>query len=211
MDAATLQAKVYSGYNKAALRIGKVAAVFHPADPLTPITTSTVSVNAAFTQDFNFSKPNKYGNACWWCVADGSRFAVGDYLRNADGTWFVAGKQHLLPILVVECNTTISVFRVTHDTANGAIGYGGDVAANETTLMAGWPASVLQGTKGEKNPADLPQDERQSRWIILLPYYPGIVINADDIVTDNLNRRYIISGPELTDLGWRLTASLQGA
>lgn len=215
MDATTLQAKVYSGYGKAALRIGKPSQVFHPIDPLAPLFQSQVSVDAAFTQDMQFSKPNKYGQATWWCLADAAHFSAGDYLQNEDGIWFIAAKQHLLPILAVGCNRTISVKRVTQDGSFGAKGYGGTTPEKEIPIMQGWPASVLQGTKGEKNPAALPQDERIPWWSILLPHFKDfateIIIKVSDIITDDLGRRYVVSSPELTDLGWRITASLQGA
>ena len=92
------------------------------------------------------------------------------------------------------------------DNAVGQIGYGGDTPQTEALLMQNWPASVLQGTKGEQNDAKLPGDVRTPWWAILMPDYNGILLRTSDILKDELGRRYIISSAELTDMGWRLTA-----
>lgn len=214
MDGYTVQAKINAKMEYAAAKIGKPCQVFHPTDPLAPMFQSQLTVNAQFTGNYNYNRPNEYGDPTWMVIADGSLFQCGDYLQNDEGIWFVAAKQHLLPILAVSCNRTVSVLRVGQDQAFGAIGYGGSTPATQTTIMQGWPASVLQGTKGEKNPAALPQDERMAWWSILLPHYKDfgtdIIIKTSDIIVDDLGRKYSVSSPELTDMGWRLTASLQG-
>jgi hypothetical protein len=112
-----------------------------------------------------------------------------------------------LPILVVECNRTVNITRPQVQTAYGAVSdYEGTTAANETPLMSGWPASVLQGTKGEKGGVALPGDVRDAWCAVLLPEAPGVILRAGDLIADELGRRYIVSSAELTDLGWRITA-----
>jgi len=156
----------------------------------------------------SYSKPNKYGKATWYCLADGSLLAVGDYLVQPDGSvFFIAGLQDLLPIFVVGCNRTVDVLRPQQLSGVGAVGYGGNTAATETSLVTQFAASILQGTKGEKSPVDLPGDVRIPWWAILLPVLPGgVALRTGDIINDDLARRYIISSAELTDLGWRITA-----
>lgn len=210
MDAATLQNRIYKGYAKAALRIGYVTDQYRPSsanDPLA-IGNKLASFNASFNaEDMKYGKPNKYGNPVWYGLFDGSLTQVGDYLTNShDGTYFIAAQQTNLPILVVQCNRTINVRRPQQQTGIGAVGYGGDTTANETSLMQSWPASVLQGSKGEKSETNLPGDVKNAWWSILLPHYSGVTLRADDIITDDLAHRYVISSAELTDLGWRLTA-----
>lgn len=214
MNGAILQDRIYAGYGKAAQRIGQDADLYRPQDPLdpmNPVIGPLATLPAAFNQDDKFSKPNSYGKAVWRGLFDGKQTQVGDYLVTTAGTYFIASMQHLLPIQCVECNRTINVMRPTQPAGVGAVGYGGAVEEDETPLMQGWPASILQGTKGEKNPALLPGDERLPWWIILFPAWPGVNICTSDVITDDLGRRYIVSSPELTDLGWRIVASLQGA
>lgn len=210
MDAATLQSRIYSGYAKAASRVGFSADQYRPTSASNPIAAGNKlrSLPASFNaEDMAYGKPNKYGKATWYGLFDGSLTQVGDYLVNTqDGTFFIAAQQTALPILLVNCNRTINVLRPQQQTGVGAVGYGGNTDATETALMTAWPASVLQGTKGEKGDVSLPGDVRNPWWAILLPHYAGVTLRSADIVTDDLARRYVISSAELTDLGWRLTA-----
>lgn len=209
MDGATINAKVYAGYAKAAKIIGTNYQHYRPTGANNPIGAGNrladlpVSLNA---EDPRYARPNVYGKPTWYAVADGAQLAVGDYIIGLEGTLFVAALQPLLPIFMVDCNRTVSVIRPQQQTGVGAVGYGGNTAANETVLMSGWPTSALQGAKGEKGGVSLPGDVRNPWWAILLPQFAGIVLRSDDIITDDLGRRYIISSAELTDLGWRLTA-----
>ncbi|MBR8182096.1 hypothetical protein KDW54_06745 [Burkholderia ambifaria] len=208
MDAAKLQSKVWAGYAKAAKRIGPAFNLYRPISATNPLSNGPIAtLNASFNaEDMSYGRPNKYGKPTWFCLVDGSRVLVGDYLINSDQTFFIAAMQPILPILAVDCNRTLNVLRPQQQSGIGAVGYGGDTDSNETPLMTGWPASVLQGTKGEKNEVNLPGDVRNPWWQILMPAYPGIVLRTADIVTDDIDRRYIVSSAELTDLGWRLTA-----
>lgn len=207
MDAATLQQRLYKGYAKAAQYIGPLYNVFRPSDPLSPFSGGPVAtLNASFNaMDMSYGKPNLYGKPLWYALVDGTQTMVGDYLINDSQTFFIAAMQPILPILAVDCNRTISVLRPQQQDGVGAVGYGGDTDANETPLMTGWPASVLQGTKGEKGEVNLPGDVRNPWWAMLMPAFPGVVLQSADIVTDDIGRRYIISSAELTDLGWRCT------
>lgn len=209
MDAIKIQQKIYAGYGKAAKRIGPSYDLYRPSSAANPlalvnkIATLPASFNA---EDMTYSRPNKYGKPTWFCLVDGNQTKVGDYLVNADKTYFIAAMQQTLPILAVECNRTINVFRPQQQTANGLNPYGGTIDSNQTELMTAWPASILQGSKGDKEGAALPGDVRLPWWVILLPAASGTMLLTADIVTDDINRRYIISSAELTDLGWRMTA-----
>lgn len=208
MDGAKIQQKVYRGYAISATKIGTAFNQYRPVTPVDPfaagpIATLLASFNA---QDMKYSKPNPYAKPLWYALVDGTQTAVGDYLVSNHQTFFIAAMQPLLPILAVECNRTINLLRPQQLTGTGTVGYGGDTVANETVLMTGWPASVLQGTKGEKGETDLPGDVRNPWWAVLLPYSAGITLRTGDVIADDLNRRYIISSAELTDLGWRLTS-----
>lgn len=210
MDAATLQSKIYAGYAKAAAKIGYTTDVFRPVTAANPTAVGNKinSIPASFNpEDASYGKPNKYGHPTWFGLFDGRLTKVGDYLINPyDGTFFVAAQQIQLPILLVQCNRTLNVIRPQQQAGVGALGYGGDTAANESTIMTAWPASVLQGPKGEKSEVGLPGDVKQPWWAILMPAWAGVTIRGGDIITDDLQRRYVISSAELTDLGWRMTA-----
>jgi hypothetical protein len=71
--------------------------------------------------------------------------------------------------------------------------------------VQGRPCSILAGTKGEKSEANLPGDARTPWWTILMPI-AGADIHLDDVIEDDLNRRYIASSVEQGPLGYRITA-----
>lgn len=212
MDGSRIQALIYKGYGKSAQYIGLPFAQYRPSGPLDPVSGSPLNpaLLASFNaEDMKYGKPNKYGKPTWYCLADGAQLQVFDYLTGPDKVYYIAAMQPLLPILAVECNTTISVHRPQLQTEVGGVtDYEGTTAANEIILMTNFPASVLQGSKGEKGEVVLPGDVRNAWWIVMFPY-AGVMLRSGDIIYDAVGRRYIISSAELTDLGFRLTA-IQG-
>jgi hypothetical protein len=207
MDFAKLQRKIYVGYGKAAQRIGPPNTIYRATGAFTPMGSNIITLPVSYNaEDMKYGRPNKYGKPTWFGLFDGTLAHVGDYLVGQQGTFFIAEMQLTLPILVVECNRTINFLRSPASNDVGALGYNGTTTQNEVPLMTGWPASVLQGTKGEKGDAVLPGDARSPWWSILVPYCAGVVLRTSDIGTDDLNRRYTVSSAELTDAGWRITA-----
>jgi hypothetical protein len=208
MDGNRIQALVYKGYAISAGKIGLPYAQYRPVSAdltnWSPIATLLASFNA---EDMKYSKPNKYAKPTWYVLIDGSQTQVGDYLIGPGGTFFIAAQQAILPILAVGCNRVLSFARPQAQAQVGAVtNYEGNTTALQTPLAAGWPASVLQGTKGEKNEVNLPGDVRNPWWAILLPAIPGVTLRTTDLIEDDLGRRYILSSVELTDLGYRCTA-----
>ena len=208
MDAATLQIRIYKGYAKAALRIGYLTDQYRPTSAINPLAVSNKlrTLNVSFNaEDMKYGRPNKYGKPTWYGVYDGTLSQVGDYLISAkDCKFFVAAQQQALPILLIECNRLINLLRPQQISGVGAVGYGGDVDVNESVLMTAWPASVLIGGRGDKNEVNLPGDTRNGGFLVLLPYFTGVIIRTDDIITDDQKRRFIVQTAELSDLGWRL-------
>ena len=77
-------------------------------------------------------------------------------------------------------------------------------------VLGSWPASVLLKGKKEKNPTGLGSDVPQTEMEILLPYAIGVspIIEPADLLTLSTGVRYAIDNVELTDLGYRLRASM---
>ena len=206
MDGLKLVDKVYTGYAKAALRIGfdydvyRASSASNPTDSGNKITTLKVSLN----QKGDYKQPNTYGKAIWWSYHDGRETVVGDYLVGRMGTFFIASQQDLLPIQCVECNRIVTIARPAQQEGVGALDYQGYTPDDTDTIMTAWPCSILQGR--EKDQSMLPMDTKLPAWIILMPTTMGISLRTSDIITDDLGHRYGIGSAELTDLGWRLTA-----
>lgn len=208
MDGTKLQTKIYKGYGQAAKRIGFDYQQFRATSASNPLTSTALqTLPASFTTNFNYSAPNKYGQATWLGLFDARTFQPGDFLVGRQGTFFIAAMQDTLPIYCVQTNRVVSVLRVSQDAPVGLGSWAGDKrATTEVTIMQGWPASIIQGTKGETNEAKLPGDVKTPWWAILMPAWSGVELRTSDIIRDDLDRKYVISSAELTDMGWRITA-----
>jgi hypothetical protein len=209
----TIQKQVWKGYALAGGILGTAVTQYRPSGPLDPLSPGnivSITLKASFDPDtYKYGKSGLYGKPIWYALVDGSQIETGDYLRTPAGdTYFVAALQHLLPIACVRCDRTIWVRRPFSADGVGALSYGGDEAGQETAIMSGWPASVLQGTKGGQGEVKLPGDERMPWYVVLLPAVPEVQIKSFDVLADDLGRRYKVSSAELTGLGWRLTAAL---
>jgi hypothetical protein len=186
---ARIQSKINKGNGIAAKYLGAPFTQYRPTDPLDPLGNPIGSLISDFDADpaFSHRAPGKYDNAIFYGLFDATYVRRGDYLVGPNReTYFVAGIEPNKPIMCVKCNRSAGFMRPNPNPAGDQF-YGGDLRGAETTILAGWPISQLQGTKGERGQANLPGDVRMS---------------------DDIGRFWTISSAELTDLGWRLTAVL---
>lgn len=218
MDGPTIQARVYAGYAKAALRIGLPYDQYRPVNVAAPLGNKVATILAAFdsTPNYEFKKPNLYGDPTWYALINDATVATGDYLLGNDGVFFIAGKQFLLPVQAVECNRSVVLIRAASGaTPTGTQGYGGNCVAEgsavlgtlnlDGTVATGWPCSILFGGR-QGRPTELPMAVGNAGWQILLPASMPLVINASDVFIDDLGRRYVVDGAEHSDLGWRINS-----
>jgi len=214
MDAARLQTKVYSGYSKAAQRIGYAFTVYRPNGAGNPIVSGNIvnaGINASFTPrstGFNFEITSDYKQPLFHGLFDATNINVGDYLTlTGHGTYFVISKQDIAPILCVSCNNTVTVSRAPCVGGTGAqSGYSGATIGTESPIMTLFPASVIFDARGRNSGAGLPMDEVNPYFNVLLPHIAGVDVRTSDIVTDQDNRRYIVASAEHSPLGWRIMA-----
>ncbi len=213
MDGATLQAKVYAGYARAALRVGLPYDLYRPTGPNNPTGGAKLAtLSAAFTvhgqANFQFGAPSDYQKPLFHALLDGTQVQIGDYLvseTNVQGAFFIASKDAGVPILAVQCNRVLTAWTPGPALAIGANGYSGTNQGNETAIMIAWPASVLLGARGVRE-QKLPEDAGYGSWRILMPAWAGVTLRPGTILTDDLGNRMIIQSAELQDLGWRIDA-----
>ena len=192
---------------------------FRPSDPENPLAAPLRSINAWITRDptlmeskpFDRAKPDEV-----YAGLDPALTQPGDYLvgsvtlGGAVQTFFIATQDVPAPIRLVRCDRVLTFERAPITQSFGANSYGGQTIADRTTILTGWPAGFVQGTKGEA-PAPstkLPGDARLPWWTAMLPATPGVTLNMGDHATDDLGRDFTISSAELTTFGWRLTLML---
>jgi hypothetical protein len=225
MDAARINAKIYAGRGKAALRLGYSFDVFRPVIASDPFTTKVLTLKAAFNAgDNSYLKPNLYGKPVWFGDFDASQTQPGDYLVKSGSSqiYFIAAQQSLLPIACVGCDRSVRISSPSSlsGTGGGFVGYSGqcEAAGDMVDLLGassansggfvGWPCSITLGPRGTELRQALPSGvARQTGWQILLPPSVPISLGAGSHVFDDLGRSYVIAGAELSDLGWRIQAT----
>ena len=213
MEQSHLQDRISWGLNRTARHIGQKTDAYRPkgnGNPLSP-TNRFLQLQAAFSaSDGKFSRPNGYGNALWQGYFDSAYTQPGDYLVQDGNIWFIAAQQKLLPVLCVQTNRTASFVRPAATSTIGLNPYGGMALQASTKLITDIPVSILGISSAGKPSAALPDDSVTGWWTVLLPAIAPspaspIILRPADLIKDDLGRIAIITGSELTDLGWRLS------
>lgn len=211
MDGRKLQDRLYLGSGLSARHIGQSTDAFRPNGSSKPLDSQNrfLRLPASFVSlTGNDRRTNVYGQALWHGIFDASYTQPSDYLVQASGIFFVASQAPLLPVLCVKTNRNISIVRPNMQTNIASNGYGGYTLGSSAILMEGWPASVLGENRSSASTPNLPTDQPVPSWNILLPVIDNVILAPGDLITDDLDRTAVITGSELTDLGWRINAKL---
>jgi hypothetical protein len=211
MNGRKLQDRLYRGLGLSARHVGLSADAFRPSGPLQPLAAQNrfLRLPATFTSSRGqYGRTNEFGNALWYGIFDASYTRPGDYLVTGGATYFVASQAPLLPVLCARTNRILSISQPNIQVSVARNPYGGYTSGGSTILMAGWPASIFGEGRSSHSITGLPADQGAPNWNVLLPSPRGIVLSPGDIITDDLGRTAVISGSELTDLGWRITAKM---
>jgi hypothetical protein len=214
MDGRKLQDRVNFGLGRSARYIGQWADAFRPSGPSDPLDKQNryLRLPAAFLPaSGGDSRTNSYGEPLWRGVFDAGYTRAGDYVVLGSQVFFVVSQQPLLPVLCVIANCTISFARPNSQAGAAVNSYGGYTSSGSTVLMERWPASVLADTRAGAATAGLPINLGAPYLSILVPSVAGINLSPGDLVTDDLGRTAVITGSELTSLGWRVNAKLATA
>lgn len=211
MDGMRLNSLIYKGRGKAADHIGAPCKVYRPVTAAAPFTNLVGQLNAAFNSgDSNYLHANEYNDPIWYADYDGRQTLPGDYMvRNFDqNVWFVGAQQQLLPIMVIECNAWIRIMRMAPSGSFGAEGYSGIIQPSPVlgTPDSMWPCSIMIGGRSLAS-IGLPASVKEGGWRVLLPPGLPLIIEAGDLMQDNLGRTFAVESAEFSDLGWRLVCN----
>ena len=214
MRAHKLNSLINKGRGKAALKIGLDYKIYRPSGAVDPMTAQVATIRAAFNnQDNAYKRPNMPNSPFWNGDFDGRITQVGDYLvarcPPAD-IKFILSQQSLLPIVCVDCNTSI---RITRSAGHGSVGagaYGGVCADNSVYVVGGgsgagsyWPCSLLL-SGGKDGKSELPGGTVNAGYRVMLPASIPVDIHTADTLTDDRGNRYTVQAAEKQDSGWRL-------
>jgi len=193
--------------------LGSPYAQYRPSGASNPIQAGNLlgNIPAWITADArgNGDRPFAPAKPTAYAMVDPALTQVGDYLIGPLGTFFIASQDVPMPIQAVRCNYTITVARPGSGAPSTGYYYGGVISVDVSPILTAWPASVIQGTKGEGGEIKLPGDTRLAWVAILMPSVGGVEILPGDWITDSEGTpmQYTVSSRELTPLGWRLSAS----
>lgn len=213
MKAERLQDRVARALGQAAHRIGEEYTVFRPRGAISPLDPENrlLRLNVALHgEDKDWHRSARFGQPLWFAVHDTAYTQPGDYLRGAQGIFFIAAQPPLLSTVCVRTNRVLRVSRAEGARLAGHNGYGGVTPRAEHVLLEGWPASVLMASAGARAGGTLPGEPGPASWTILLPLLTGceaVALQPDDRITDDTGTTAIITAVEGSDLGWRLTAA----
>lgn len=222
MNQSQIVNKIYYGYKQAAKRLGAEVTIYRSANAINPISPANMpdpaTVLASFPVDMSYSKFQKYGAAVYTGIFDARVTHPQDFLVEQDGTtYFIGSQEPIAPILIVICNSIITVKRPYGSTSGGVQPYSGRTAETDVTLYENVPGSVLlKTTKGVSNNVGLPTDTRQPLYTCLIPFLGNVQLLTGDIATiewisGDIPTNLVVWQVELTNLGYRLQLEELGA
>lgn len=203
-NATDLSALISKGFGRAAQRTGSEYLVFRPNGAINPLSnrnrigTILVTFPGEALTDL---KVSEYREALF----ETKCIKVGDYLKGAEGVFFVCGLPQYAQPLCALTNRLVSLARPVRP-ALGA--YAGGYSFGLTGMASAWPARVL--ALGNHSASVMPGESRLAVWSIELPALPFSPC-ASDVIKDDLGRSFVISSADETRAGWMLVAKQIGS
>lgn len=201
--------RVSRGLGAAARALGLPTHAFRPRGAALPLAAANryLRLPAVFHRDAGFRQPGAHGRPYWQGIFDSAYTKPGDYLVQGEDVYFIAAQAPLHPVLCVKVNRVLGFARNAAAAGVGMNPYSGAERVRQLPLLRGWPASVLGVARAPHPEAELPSDVPGGRLMVLLPVSAGVVLQAGDVMTDDLGRHGIVQAAELTELGWRLAVA----
>ena len=222
--ASKAKAKLSKGWGKLGAKLGQPYQWYqttsnnNPLDPANDRGTFSCLIDR--DSDFRLLRPDEYGKPIYFVAYDRKGPSVGDYLKGPSihETYFIISQSDFTPTEIVRCNRTVNFYRVAPNEVSpdnwGEYQETNSLNHSHGDLMATqFPICLLSGSRGEQAlmGGEIPTAGRQPWWVVYCPVIPGVNLRTDDQFVDEYNIRYVISSPELTILGWRMTAQLAQA
>ena len=200
MDGAGLQSIIDRGYGIAAQRIGFPCSVYRPASMLNPVggTPLYTNVMAGFTTGSEYSRYNKPKVPDWTALLDGTNIQIGDWFVGAQGTFYIADMQKILPIAAIRCNRTVSIVRPGYSAVSAT-------PVAETTIASSFPVFGFTSTRGRSLsgiPVQTQSDSGIHGMVFYLNNHSVGGIRIEDVIVDENGDRFVIDSAALTSFGY---------
>jgi len=210
----SIQKKLWKAYGKVGKALGREFSVYRPTeltDPMRP-TNWLFNTDIAFSQDWKYKSPHKWGVSLWKTWVDGRLNRLTDIeqgdifydsLRNE--TYFVASTQEHLDIQSIKANERITISRAGY--TDGANGFG----PGDTEVATDVPCYIEEPGSGGGNLGYIPAasystDSVPSYIVFLVDNNNEIEIR--DAITDDKGRRFQVLNIDDNDVGRKLSCSV---
>ncbi|HQT89143.1 MAG TPA: hypothetical protein PK677_11400 [Acidiphilium sp.] len=214
MSGTALQSLYDLGYSISATVLGTPYQQYRANGANNPTAPANLvgTINAWLTTDaaLKGTAQPQYGKPVWYGAFERNGVNIGDYLIGQVGTLFVTSMSYPGAPSLSWCDRVMTVTRPDQPTnyPGASPVYSGDTSQAQAPVMAGWPCSQLQlssGSTGRKTGMHLPSDASLPLAAFLLPVTAPLA-QFNDVLTDDLNRRWYVQMVESSPLGFRLTA-----
>jgi hypothetical protein len=105
----------------------------------------------------------------------------------------------------------VTIHRPNANNAPGDRGYSGLTKAAETVVASNLSASIQLRSRGGEPDASVPADAYgRASWNIFIPVAVIAIgtVTENDVIVDDLGKRYQVAGAEWSPLGYNITADL---
>lgn len=203
MDGTGIQAKIFYGLGKAASRLGFPFTIYRSASLINPIVPGNViadPVMAAFVPTpYTYLKYNKPAVPDWTAIINATTLLAGDWIINAQATYYLAQIQPNLPLPAISCNRIVSINRAGYTTS-------APFEPTKTLVAQALPVFMHNKKDREATPRDFPvQSDSKSgtpNWEFYINTRGVSDIRKNDVVTDENGFNYVIDVADLTDFGY---------
>lgn len=207
MDGVTLADRIAYGEGMAARKAGVICDLYRPRDGACPIVPGNRVIRLGVLSlpvSGSARGPAPFGVPYRQLVLDQSYAMPGDYLAGPAGMLLVATREPPAPVLGVQCNETVSLWRPSAPVLAGANPYGAILAPGATALLAGFPAALLPGGASDRTRSGLPDDTRLPGHIAVIASVAGLAPQVGDIVRDARGRQFAVDSAIAYTGIWRL-------
>lgn len=198
MNGDIAQARIYAGYGKTAKAVGQLYEHFRAPDRLEPLSEQNRldAIACSFsTLTRPFVAAAKWSDESWLLWADGRELLPRDFLRGADGVFYVGDMQPLLPIQVVRCTHTA----VTIERPDPTLGNAPTVVASNLPIALKLKSVNVKPLAGVG--AASTGGIGISNWLAFIPMEEA-TLKRNDVITDAEGVQYEVDAPAWTPMGY---------
>ncbi|MDX5932707.1 hypothetical protein [Acidiphilium acidophilum] len=207
MDGVRLADRIAYGGGMAARKAGVICDAFRPRDGACPVVAVNRTVRLAVLSvpvSGSARGPAPFGVPYRQLVLDQAYVLPGDYVVGPLGTLLVATNEPPAPVLGVQCNETVSVWRPAGPVLAGVNPYGAILSGGARAILAGFPAALLPGGVSDRSRTGLPDDTKLPGYVGAVAAVAGLAPQVADIVRDARGRQFVVDAVIAYGGIWRL-------